>query len=37
MFHVSLYSVNQHNLLYLFKIYPHTPFVALNQRGSHLI
>lgn len=36
MFHVGLYSVNQHNLYDIFIIDPTTPFIAINQRGSHL-
>ena len=37
MFHVRLYSVNQHNMYDIFIIDPTTPYIAINQRGSHLI
>lgn len=37
MFHVRLYSVNQHNLYDVFIIDPTPPYMAINQRGSHLI
>lgn len=37
MFHVRLYSVNQHNLYNIFIIDPIPPYIAINQRGSHLI
>ena len=37
MFHDGLYSVNQHNLYDIFVIDPIPPYIAINQRGSHLI
>ena len=37
MFHVRLYSVNQHNLYDIFIIDPVPPYIAINPAGSHLI
>jgi hypothetical protein len=37
LFHDGLYSVNQHYLYIIFTIDPTPPpFIAINQRGSHL-